>query len=195
MYWDSEVDVYTRVQNLTSELKARTVKLHPIIKTLTTYIHSYDTLSEIGKRKRKFVWRAAKVKLRSIVLRTYTCGAISHRYRNKRDVAERGEGAPEGEGPGGRSEWRGPSPWSRGGTPFGGFSTARRGTIKCKFTAAPQVGKKRFLCLFQIIFFSFNFIFANIFFLKFSPNLKGRFSWIFLKKSIFFLHKMKATYV
>ena len=32
----------------------------------------------------------------------------------------------------------------------GGSSATRRGTIKCNFTAAPQAGKERFLCLFQI---------------------------------------------
>ena len=32
----------------------------------------------------------------------------------------------------------------------GDFSAARRGTIKCNFTATPQAGKDRFLCLFQI---------------------------------------------
>ena len=31
-----------------------------------------------------------------------------------------------------------------------GFSVAHRGTIKCNFTAAPQAGKERFLCLFQM---------------------------------------------
>ena len=36
----------------------------------------------------------------------------------------------------------------------GGFSAARRGIIKCNFTAAPQAGKERFLCPFQIrVFF------------------------------------------
>ena len=34
-----------------------------------------------------------------------------------------------------------------------GFSAARRGTIKCNFTAAPRAGKERFLCLFQINIF------------------------------------------
>ena len=38
-----------------------------------------------------------------IVLRTYTCGVISHLYRNKLDVTKRGEDGPGGEGPGGRS--------------------------------------------------------------------------------------------
>ena len=35
----------------------------------------------------------------------------------------------------------------------GGFSAARRGTIKCNFTAAPQAEKERFFCLFQIIIY------------------------------------------
>ena len=40
-------------------------------------------------------------------------------------------------------------PRDPGAEPFsGGFSAARRGTIKCNFTAAPQAGKERFLCLF-----------------------------------------------
>ena len=34
----------------------------------------------------------------------------------------------------------------------GGFSAACRGTIKCNFTAALQVGKERFFGLFQIFF-------------------------------------------
>ena len=62
----------------------------------------YDTLSEIGKRKREFVCRGVGVELRLIVLRTCTCGVISHVYLNKLDVAERGKEGPRGEGPGGR---------------------------------------------------------------------------------------------
>ena len=81
---------------------------------------TYDTLTEIGKRKREFVYREAEFKLRSIILRTCTCEVISHLYRNKLDVAERG-----GRGPGAE-------PLSRG------------------FSAAPQAGKERFLCLFEI---------------------------------------------
>ena len=81
---------------------------------------TFDTLSDIGKRKREFVCREAEVKLRLIVLRTSTYGVISHLYRNKLDVAETGEGGPGGEGSGGRSGERGSSPASRGGTPFGG---------------------------------------------------------------------------
>ena len=66
-------------------------------------ITTYDTLSEIGKRKREFICRGEEVKLSLIVLRTCTCEVISHFYRDKLDVAERGEGGPGGEGPGGRS--------------------------------------------------------------------------------------------
>ena len=49
------------------------------------------TLSNIRKRKREFVYRGAEVKLRLILLRTCTCGIISHLYRNKVDAAERVE--------------------------------------------------------------------------------------------------------
>ena len=79
---------------------------------------TYDTLSEIGKRKREFVYRGAEVKLRLIVLRTYTYAVISYLYRNKLDVAEKGEEGPGGEGAGGRSRGRNPSPGSRGKCPF-----------------------------------------------------------------------------
>ena len=37
MYRGIQVDVYTRMQNLTSEPKARTVKLHPGINSVTAY--------------------------------------------------------------------------------------------------------------------------------------------------------------
>ena len=67
-----------------------------------------------------------------MVLRTCTCEVISHLYRTKLDVNERGERGPGGEGP------------------SGSFSVARRDTIKCNFTAALQSGKERFLYLFQI---------------------------------------------
>ena len=47
-----------------------------------------------------------------------------------------------------------------------GFSAARRGIIKCNFTAALQAGKERFFCLFQInqfyifhIYFTMNFFY------------------------------------
>ena len=53
---------------------------------------TYDTLSKTGKRKREFVRQEAEFKLRLIILRTCTCEVISHLYRNKLDVAERGEG-------------------------------------------------------------------------------------------------------
>ena len=43
------------------------------------------------------------------------------RLIDKLDVAERAEGIPGGEGPGGRRGGRGLSPGSRGGAPFGGF--------------------------------------------------------------------------
>ena len=45
------------------------------------------------KRKREFFCRGAEFKLRLIILRTCTCEVISHLYRNKLDVAERGEGS------------------------------------------------------------------------------------------------------
>ena len=70
---------------------------------------TYDTLSEIGKRKREFVCQGAGIKLRLIVLRTCTCGVISQSCHNKLDVAERGEGGPKGEGPGERSGRQDPS--------------------------------------------------------------------------------------
>ena len=110
----------------------------------------YDTLSEIEKRKREFVCRGAEVKLRLIVQRTCTCGVISHFYRNKLDVAERGDGGPGGEGLGGRSRASSPPPppASPGAEALSGsFSAARRSTIKCNFPAAPQAGKERFFCL------------------------------------------------
>ena len=50
----------------------------------------YDSLSGIGKRKRKFVCRGAEVQLRLIVLHTCTCEQILHLYRNKFDIAGRG---------------------------------------------------------------------------------------------------------
>ena len=71
---------------------------------------TYDTLSEIGKRKHKFVCRGEEVNLRLIVLRTCTCRIISHVHRNKLDVAERGEGGPGDEGPGRRSRGVRPLP-------------------------------------------------------------------------------------
>ena len=71
-------------------------------KQLDCRIGTYDTLSEIRKRKREFVCRGAGFKLSLIMLLTCPCGVISHLYRNKRDVSERGGG-------------------SRGGAPFEGF--------------------------------------------------------------------------
>ena len=104
---------------------------------------TYDTLSEIGNRKREFAWRGAELKMRLIVLRACTCGVI----------LRRGEGGPGGEGPGGRSGVR---PHGPGTEPLSGDSSAaHRGTIRCNFTTAPQAGKERFFCLFQIIFFPF----------------------------------------
>ena len=101
---------------------------------------TYDTLSEIGKRKREFVCRGAKFKLRSIILRTCTFEVISHLYRNKLDVAQREGRGPGDEGPSGRSGRASPPPHQGpGAEPLsGGCSAARRGTIKCSFTAAPQ---------------------------------------------------------
>ena len=109
-------------------------------KTASEYMILYDTLSEIGKKKREFVCRETEVKLRSIVLRMWTCRVISHLCRNKLDVAERGKGVQGAKAP-------------VGGLPpppcvLGAFSAARRGTIKCNFTAAPKAGKERFSCLF-----------------------------------------------
>ena len=108
MYLDSQIDVYMRIQNLTaSEYKQ------------FDFLGTYNTLFKIGKRKREFVCRGGEVKLRLIVLRTCTCGVISRLYREKLDVAERGEGGPGGEGPGVRSGGGGLQ--SRGGAPFGRF--------------------------------------------------------------------------
>ena len=53
-----------------------------------------------------------------------------------------------GEGPGGWSGGGGLDPKAESVSE--GFSAARRGTIKCNFTAAPQAGKERFFCPFQI---------------------------------------------
>ena len=105
---------------------------------------TYDTLSEIGKRRREFACRGAAVKLRLILLRTCTCGVMSHLYRNKLDVTERRAGVQGSKTPVG----------GLGASPLpglsGGFSAAHRGTINCNFTAAPQTGEEHFLCLFQI---------------------------------------------
>ena len=111
----------------------------------------YDTLSEIGKRKREFICWGAEVKLRLIVLRMCKCGVISHFYRKKLDVAERGEGGPGSESSGWRASPPPPIPRGSGVESLsGGFSVPHRGTAKCNFTATPQTGKECFFCLFQI---------------------------------------------
>ena len=106
-------------------------------------IGTYEALSEIGKRKRKFVCRGAKIKLRSIVLHTCTCKVISHLYRNKLDVDKRGEGGP---GSGGRSGKRGPFPRSGGGAPFGGFLCRSSRYNKVQFYCR-SAGRERALSL------------------------------------------------
>ena len=83
------------------------------------------------------------------MLRTCICEVISHLYRNKLDVAQRGKGVQGAKAP---VRGLGDEPLPPGGPgaePLsGGFSAARRGIIKCNFTAAPRAGKGRFLCLF-----------------------------------------------
>ena len=74
---------------LPSSPSARTLSSASSYKQLNC-LGAYNTLSAIRKRKREFVCRGAEFKLRLIVLRTCTCGVISHLYRNKLDVAERG---------------------------------------------------------------------------------------------------------
>ena len=79
---------------------------------------------------------------------------MSHPYRNKLDVAERGKEVRErrlvwGRGKEGEGGLGGETSW----TPFppcGTFSDARGGTIKYNLTAALQAGKECFFCLFQI---------------------------------------------
>ena len=109
---------------------------------------TYDTLSEIGKRKREFVCRGAEFKLRLIILRACTCEVISHLYRNNLDVANMGKGSrgrkPQWEVWGAR-----PPLGVQGRSPFRVVSLPL-GTIKRNFTAAPRADKERFLCLFQI---------------------------------------------
>ena len=78
---------------------------------------TYDTLSEIGKRKRKSVYRGAEVKSRLIVLRTCTSEVISYLYRNKLDFVEKGERGLQAEGPGWRPGGQVHPPWSRGASP------------------------------------------------------------------------------
>ena len=63
---------------------------------------------------------------------------IIYYYRNKIDVAERGGGGPGANVPVGGLGISPSPPPSAGAEPLsGGFSAARRGTIKCNFTAAP----------------------------------------------------------
>ena len=102
-----------------------------ILCTLTVKYKQYDCLG-------------AGVKLRFILLRTCTCVVILHLYRNKLDVAERGS-----RGRRSRLEVWGVRPflWGPGVKPLSGVSLP---LVKCNFTAAPQAGKQRFLCLFQI---------------------------------------------
>ena len=102
---------------------------------------TYDTLSEIRKKNREIVCREAEVKLRLIGLRTCTFRVISNLYRNKLDVVERGDGGSGGKAPEGCLGASPPPLPPRGGASFGGFSAARRDTIKCNFTAVPQAGK------------------------------------------------------
>ena len=100
-----------------------------------------------ARPEREFICRKAEVKLPLIVLRTCTCGVISHLYRNKLDVTERREGGPGGEGPLGAPP---PTPLGPVKELFsGGFSAAYRGTIKCNFTAASQAGKGAFSAYFR----------------------------------------------
>ena len=79
-------------------------------KTASEYKHldclgTYDTLSEIGKRKREFVCRQAEFKLR-----TCTCEVISHLYCKKVDVAERGKEVQRAKAPVGGLGGRAPPP-------------------------------------------------------------------------------------
>ena len=94
MYRGSEVDLYTKMQSLRYELKARAVKLHASRYKQFNCQGTINNLSEIGKRKHEFVCRGTEEKLSLIVLSTCTCGVISHLNRKKLDVAERGEGVP-----------------------------------------------------------------------------------------------------
>ena len=140
MYLGSQVDVYTRMQNLTSEYKQFDCP------------GAYDTLSEIGKRKREFVCRGAEVKLYYSMC---TCGVISHLYHNKLDVVERGEGDLGGNDPSARSSWRASlPPGSRGGPPQkgGGGRRPRPTTLKCKWK---KKKKNNNYPSFQIFPFSF----------------------------------------
>ena len=82
---------------------------------------TYETLSEIGKRKREFVCRGAEFKLRLMILRTFTCELISHLYRNKLDIVQRGGRGPGGGGPSGRAGGEAPL-GVQGRSPFRGVS-------------------------------------------------------------------------
>ena len=85
--------------------------------------------------------------MRLILLRTCTCWVISHLYRNKLGVAERGEEVPGGGGgPGRRSGRRGSSPASRGRAFFGGFLCRSSRYKKVQFYCR-SAGRKRALSL------------------------------------------------
>ena len=79
------------MQNLTSLPLARTVTFKSSYKHLLNCLGTYNTLFEIRKGKHKFVCRGAEVKFHLIVLRMCICGVISYLYRNKLDIAGRGE--------------------------------------------------------------------------------------------------------
>ena len=55
-------------------------------------------------------------------VRTCACGVMSHPYRNKLHVAEKGEGYPGGQGPGGRSGGTRHLPGVQGRSHFWGVS-------------------------------------------------------------------------
>ena len=134
------------MQNLTSEPKARTVNC---IRVNTVWLPRYIWYFIWNRqRKHEFVCQDEEVKLHLIVLRTCICGVISHPYHYELDVAERGKRVQGAKAPvaglGGEVPPRGPG----GRAPLEDFSVACRGTIKCNFTAPPQAGKQRFLCLF-----------------------------------------------
>ena len=112
-------------------------------------------------------------KLRLIILRTCTCEVISHLYRNKLDVVERGGGVQAAKAPVGGLGGEAPPPGPGAEPLLSGFSAARHGTIKCNFTAAPQAGKERFLCLFQIKSFKY-FQLNEIFIYSFNVSIVKR---------------------
>ena len=122
-------------------------------------------------------------------------GNITHLYRNKLYVAERRVWGPADEGAGGRSGGRCPSPGSKGGTLSGGFSAARRGTIKCNFTAAPQAGKERFLRLFQIMYIYSIYIWNFALFFLFEKFIDNVYENWTRKHSVFCLRqKLRLTF-